>query len=291
VASANGVIHDIGYQRYTGPRLGRRYAIGSLYTHSLRTAYGVGRGVKAKIFPYAIAGILTVIAVIALVIRSQRNQVALSYLNFSDAVSILLVLFLAAVTPELVSRDLRAGVLPLYFSRPLRRSDYALVKLAAAISAVWLLVAGPLLVMYLGGLFSQQKGWHGAWHETTDLLGGLAYAGIYAIVFTSISILVASLSGRRAFAAASIVAVFLVTAPVVGVLESISNTKGSGSAVGFLAPVLNPVTLVQGLHIWIFKAHDLFRIGGYGPAYLIVAMALVAACAALLLVRYRRVAR
>ena len=36
--TTTGVIHDIGYQRYTGPRLGRAYGVRSLYTHSLRTA-------------------------------------------------------------------------------------------------------------------------------------------------------------------------------------------------------------------------------------------------------------
>ena len=38
------------------------------------------------------------------------------------------MLFCAVVAPELVSRDLRGGVLPLYFSRPLTRIDYALAK-------------------------------------------------------------------------------------------------------------------------------------------------------------------
>ena len=30
----SGVIHDIGYQRYDGPRLGRRYVFGSLYARA-----------------------------------------------------------------------------------------------------------------------------------------------------------------------------------------------------------------------------------------------------------------
>jgi ABC-2 type transport system permease protein len=34
------VIHDIGYRHYDGPRLGRPYAIRSLYLHNLRAAYG-----------------------------------------------------------------------------------------------------------------------------------------------------------------------------------------------------------------------------------------------------------
>ena len=38
-----GVIHDIGYQRYEGPRLGRGYSMRALYVHSVRSAYGLGR--------------------------------------------------------------------------------------------------------------------------------------------------------------------------------------------------------------------------------------------------------
>ncbi len=43
-----------------------------------------------------------------------------------------LAIFLAAQAPELLSRDQRYQVLPLYFSRPIGRSDYALAKLARA---------------------------------------------------------------------------------------------------------------------------------------------------------------
>ena len=56
--SETGVIHDIGYQRYRGPRLGRGYAARSLYLHSLRTAFGLGRSAKAKVFPWLIVGIV-----------------------------------------------------------------------------------------------------------------------------------------------------------------------------------------------------------------------------------------
>ena len=46
-----GVIHDLGYRHYDGPRLGRGAIIRALYWHSLRSAYGIGRGAKAKIVP------------------------------------------------------------------------------------------------------------------------------------------------------------------------------------------------------------------------------------------------
>ena len=53
-----GVIHDIGYQRYEGPRLGRGALFGSLYVHGLRAAFGLGRPAKSKIFPWGVAGIV-----------------------------------------------------------------------------------------------------------------------------------------------------------------------------------------------------------------------------------------
>jgi ABC-2 type transport system permease protein len=279
-----GVIHDIGYQRYTGPRLGRGYAARSLYTHSVRTAFGFGRSAKAKVFPWIVIGLAFAIALIAVVVRSQTGQVFISYLQFSDTVSIPLLLFLAVVTPELVSRDLRSHVLPLYFSRPLARSDYALAKLAAMVSATWLLLAGPLLLMVVGGVFTQTHGWSGSWHEFTDFLGGLAYAAIYAVLYASIAILIASLASRRAVAAAAIVAVFLVTAPVVGVLIAIG-----GSTMRQLAPMINPVSLVRGIKTTVFHTTVGLDVGVYGPMYISVAIAIVIVCATLLLARYRKV--
>ncbi len=279
-----GVIHDIGYQRYTGPRLGRRYAAGALYLHSLRTAFGLGRSAKAKVFPWIVVGLALTIAVVAVVVRSQTHTVFISYLQYPDNIGVPVLLFLAIVAPELVSRDLRAHVLPLYFSRPITRGDYALAKLAAMVSAVWLLIAGPLLLMLLGGVFSQTRGWSGIWHEVTDFLGGAAYAAVYAVVFSAIGILVASLASRRALAAAAIVGVFLVTAPVVGVLVAVG-----GSTMRDLAPVLNPVTLVGGVKTTLFHTDTGVPVGAFGPMYVAIAIALVVACVTLLLARYRKV--
>jgi ABC-2 type transport system permease protein len=282
--AADGVIHDIGYQRYTGPRLGRGYAVRSLYGHSLRTAFGLGRSGKAKIFPWTVAGLGLAVAALAVALRGQSGNVVISYLSYCDIVGIPLLLFQAVVAPELLSRDLRARVLPLYFSRPLRRADYALAKLAAMISAGWLILAGPLLLMFIGGVFSQRNALSGAWHEFTDLLGGLLYAAIYAVVYAVISMLVASLAGRRAVAAGAIVAVFLVTTPVVGVLQVIG-----GPTLRQLSRMVNPVTLVQGIQVYLFHT-DTMNIAGFGPVYLLAALILVAGCVTLLITRYRKVA-
>ena len=281
-----GVIHDIGYQRYDGPRLGRRYVVGSLYLHGLRTAFGLGRSAKAKIFPWLIVGIVTVVAAVLTAVRAQFGEVVMTYAQFAGSMSWLLIFFVAVLAPELVSRDLHSGVLPLYFSRPLRRSDYALAKLAALASAVWLLLGGPQLLMFAGGAFTTKTGMRGVWDEFLDLVPGLLYAGMWAVVFATISLLVASLTGKRAFAAGGIGAVFLMTTPIVGVLSVMPSR-----IVNELAFLASPTTLVQSAGGWLFPEPGLaMTIGGTGPVYGVALIVLVAACVALLLARYRKVA-
>jgi ABC-2 type transport system permease protein len=278
-----GVIHDIGYQRYQGPRLGRRYLVRSLYTHSLRTGYGLGRSAKAKIFPWLVAGMIGSVAVVVTAVRAAVGEQVMTYLDFPEAVFVLVVLFGAVVAPELVSRDLRSGVLPLYFSRPLRRTDYAWAKAAALVSGLWLLLAGPMLVMFLGGVFSVE-GWDAIREEIGDFAGGLAYAAVHALLVGAIAILISSMVGRRAVAAGAIVAAFLITTPVVGLLSSVDHQTANR-----VAGVFSPSTLVIGVREWVFRSPGGVDIGGYGPLYGGVTLGLVVVCVGLLLVRYRKV--
>jgi ABC-2 type transport system permease protein len=279
-----GVIHDIGYRRYTGPRLGRRHATAALYVHSVRTAFGLGRSAKAKIFPGIVIALAFGVAIVAVAIRAETDQVAMTYLQYVDGLAIPIVLFLAVVGPEIVCRDLRARVLPLYFSRPLGRSDYALAKLAAMISAVWLLLAAPLLLMFLGGVFDQTGGASGAWNEFTDFIGGLGYAAITAVVLGAFAVPLASLSSRRAVGAVVIAAAFTVTTPIIGVVEEVGGTTARQ-----LVPLVNPVSIVTGLESWIYR-NDALEIGRFGPLYLAAAVAVVGLGTLALIVRYRRVA-
>jgi ABC-2 type transport system permease protein len=282
---ANGVIHDIGYQRYAGTRLGRRYAARSLYAHGVRTAFGLGRSAKAKIFPWFVVGVMLFIAVVVIATRSLSNLVLMTYAQFPQNVSLLQVMFCAAVAPELVSRDLRSGVLPLYFSRPLTRSDYPLAKLGAIVTALWLALLAPLLLMFIGGAATLHS--PGAvWDEFVDLGKGAVYALLFAVVYGSLSLVIAALAARRAVAAAAVVAVFLITTPVVGVLSSVGS-----ETLNQLAGLASPLTIVGGVGDWLFERSGDIGVGPYGPVYLAVSLALIAACVGLLLFRYRRVAR
>jgi ABC-2 type transport system permease protein len=280
-----GTIHDIGYQRYTGPRLGRGHAVRALYSYSFRTVFGMGRGVKAKLFPFSLAGILLVIAVVVAAVKADVGLSidALSYVAFPGTLSFLLVLFLATATPELASRDLRNKVLPLYFSRPIGRDDYVLAKLAALATAVALIITVPLFVMFLGNAFGA-NGASGVWHEFTDFVPGVLNAVIYAFVLSAVTLLVASLSSRRTIAAGAVVAVFLVTSPVTGMLLVLG-----GSTLRHLAGLLSITGILNGTRYWLFGGSQDFGIGSYGPLYAAAAVVLVALCTFLLVYRYRKV--
>lgn len=283
VNERTGVIHDIGYQRYKGARLGRRYVVGSLLTHSLRTAYGLGRSGKAKVFPWGVVGILVLVAGVVSAVRASIGQVVLPYDNFPNAVVLLVVMFCAIVAPELVSRDLHSGVLQLYVARPMYPVDYAVAKLAAMVAAVWLLLAGPLLLMFVAGAFTVD-GIRQVWDEVGELLPGLAYSAIMALVFSPLVLLVASLIRRRTVAAAVVVGAFIVTTPVVAVLNAVEDPTARQ-----LSFLFSPMTLVAGVRQALFGDGGM-PIGDMGPVYVVVAAALAAGSAGLLVARYRRAA-
>lgn len=284
--SEASVIHDIGYQRYSGPRLGRSAVFGAIYIHGLRAAYGLGRSAKSKIFPWLVVGIVTLVAVILAAVRAQTGLLPLNYIQFADAMSWLIIFFVAIVAPELVSRDMRAGVLPLYFSRPLRAADYIGAKVAAMVTAVWGLLAVPQFVMFLGAAFTTKTGMRGVWHELGDLLPAWAYSLLWALLFTGIGLLIASLTGKRAFAAGGIVAVFLMTTPIVGVISILHSATAQK-----LAGLASPMSLISGVGQWLIPdASTGIFVGEFGPVYLIEALTLIAACMLLLLARYRKVA-
>jgi ABC-2 type transport system permease protein len=280
--SEQSVIHDIGYQRYTGVRLGRGYAARSLFEHGLRVAFGLGRSAKAKIFPWIVIGLVTVLAVVVIAIKAQTGQMVLTYQDYPAAVSTLAMVFLAVVAPELVSRDLRNQTLPLYFSRPIGRADYALAKLGALAVAVWLLLAGPQTLMFLGSAFTAENT-SGVAAEARGMLGGWVVSTVYALVFSSLSVLIASVASRRAFAAGAIVVVFLVTSGVAGLLIGL----GQGGPMSQIAPMFSPFLLPEGLRSWLYGTS--FDVGPYGPLYGLVTLLLVAGCTSLLVLRYRKV--
>ena len=71
---ASGSIYDLGYQGYHGPRLGRPAVALGLLIQTLRAAYGIGRGGRAKIVPFLMLALSVLPAILAVGIAALAAQ-------------------------------------------------------------------------------------------------------------------------------------------------------------------------------------------------------------------------
>ena len=114
-----------------------------------------------------------------------------------------MTVFVAVQAPELVSRDLRSRVLPLYFSRPIEAGDYPLAKYLGFTAACLVMLEVPLLLLY-GGAVANVHGGAAVWAQTRALVPGLLVGLMWAVALAAISLLLASLTGRRGFATGAV---------------------------------------------------------------------------------------
>jgi ABC-2 type transport system permease protein len=297
-AGPAGVIHDIGYRSYDGERLGRAAIVRALTWHSLRAAFGLRRGAKAKIIPVLTFAVMCLPAVVnaAAVALSGDHSRQVSYDTYVASLRVLVLLaFLAAQAPEVVSRDLRSHVLPLYFARPIRRADYPLAKLAAFFLACLIMIEVPLLLLYLGTV-SQVHGGAAIWAQTRALIPGLLLGVAWAALLSGLGLLLASFSGRRAFATGAVAVYFLLTLTLAQLLTSIGQSDfgarhGPPSALAQAAGLISPFTVLDGLRQWLggTSPGTIPDPGSYGAAYGLMFLLLLAAGAGGLVLRYRKV--
>ncbi len=292
-AQAAGVIHDLGYRRYDGPRLGRAQIVRALTWHSFRSAFGIGRGVKAKIIP-ALACLAMCLPAFVNAFAVARGSARLfGYDVYSPQLRVVvLIIFISAQAPELVSKDLRSHVLPLYFSRPLRRGDYPLAKYLALTAACLLLIEVPLLFLYLGTIASARNA-HGVWGETRALIPGLGVGLMWAVLIAAVGLVLASLTGRRAYAT-GIIAISCALTWVVSLLLIQAEGGMTAATTGArIAGLFSPFTILDGVRIWLggTSPGEDANPGHFGPLYGVVAVLLLAACLGGLAARYRKVSR
>ncbi|MFI6153814.1 ABC transporter permease [Kitasatospora sp. NPDC051170] len=286
-----GVIHDIGYRGYQGPRLGRAYAARSLFTQSLRAAYGLGRSGKSKVLPMLVLGVLTVPAaiVVAIAVAAKQDSLPVEPANYLSSTGILIWIFLAAQAPVLLSRDLRYNTVPLYFSRPITRTDYVRAKFAAMFCAQFLLMLAPLVVLYAGALLGGMD----FGDNTESFLYGLVAAVLHSLVPTSVALVIAASTPRRGFGVAAIMGYLAVSATLAAVTIGMTRGTDSADAAQWTA-LVSPDTLVESL------VNELFDLGsgldrrhapgGFGlMVFALVAAAMVAGSYRLLLRRYKTI--
>ena len=247
-ASATGAIYDLGYQGYDGPRLGRRAAFATLFWESLRAAFGLGRSGRSKLVPWGLSAIMIVPAAVAGAIQAiaPGGLSPFNYDNYLWDLSPILALFVAAQAPELVSSDQRNHVLSLYFSHALARSDYALAKLGALAAALFILALAPLLVILFASILAATDVVAAFGDQLENLPQIIGSPVIHSIPLAALGLAIASFTPRRAYATGAIIAVYLVTGAVGGILSEAGRGRLSQ-----VAPLLNPWVLLDGTRDWL----------------------------------------
>ena len=254
--SAEGNIYDLGYQGYDGPRLGRSSVTLGLLRHTLASAYGIGRGGRAKVIPFGLGAMAVLPAVLAVGITALVSQSGagealgeaspIRHDTYHGITVTLVMLFCAAQAPELFGKDQRYNVLPLYFSRVLTRTDYAAARLGGLILAVFLVTVVPHLVLTLGEMLASDPV-TGLSDEAADIPRYLAVSALTSGLLAAIAAVIAAWVPRRAYATAAIIAVFLIPGIVVAVVQEL--------AVSDLAQLLvfvSPGDIATGVNAAIF---------------------------------------
>ncbi|MEH0420090.1 ABC transporter permease subunit [Streptomyces sp. B21-083] len=290
-AGAQSRIHNIGYRSYDGPRLGRAYARRSLYSQSLRGSYGLGRSVKSKVLPMVLFAVMCVPAAImvAVTVATKAHKLPVEYTNYAVIMQAVIGLYVASQAPQAVSRDLRFKTVPLYFSRPIETADYVRAKFAALASALFLITAVPLVVLYVGALLAKLD----FTDQTKGFLQGLVSVALLSLLFAGIGLVISAVTPRRGFGIAAVIAVLTISYGAVSTLQAIADAQGSSGAVPWIG-LFSPITLIDGVQTAFLGATSSYP-GGVGPStgqgvlFLLAVLGLVAGCYGLLMRRYRKV--
>jgi len=288
-AQPQGVIHDIGYRPYSGPRLGALAVAWSLFVTGLRSCYGLGRSTRSKVLPFLllIVILLPALILVAVMVQLKADQQLLPYSRYAMVTQVVIAVFVASQAPALISSDLRFRTITLYLARPIRRSTYVLVRFASLTAAVFALVLAPITLLYLGGLLADLP----IGRETGDFLPAVVAALLLAMVLAGLSAMVCAVTPKRGIAVAAVIVVLLVSYSVVATIQVIAM-EGSSPALAQLVGLFSPFTLIDGVQAWVFggKASTPAPPEGAGMGILFCAttLAVIAGSLGAMMLHYRK---
>lgn len=285
-----GVIHDIGYRHYDGPRLGQGAVVRALFVDGLRGSYGIGRAKRSRVIPFLLLAFACIPALIwgLVVTIVNLDELPVGYLEYILLVQVLVAIFVAAQAPMLVSRDLRHRVVSLYFSRPLGRSQYVLARYASLVAAVFCFIATPITLLFACALLAKLP----IGEQLPDYLRSLVATALVSLLVSGLALVIAAFTVRRGIGVAAIIAVLLVSTGLQGFVAVIGNELGS-ELVEEWAAAISPFGLVDAIGGHVLRGESVF-LGvdpswAMGAGFAAVWLALVISCWTVLVLRYRRV--
>lgn len=256
--------------------------------------FGIGRSFWAKAAAFGILAIAALPAIIQLGVAalSPQDVEVTRPEDYYGLIQPLLAIFCAIVAPDLVGRDQRTNTLSLYFSRALRREDYAIAKYAALVTCMLTITLVPQLLMFTGNASAASDVPNYMADNWQDLPAIVASALLLSCLVGGIGIAIAAQTPRRTYSTVAIVAVFVLGT---GIASAFFEAAGTGT--GKFALLLSPLHVVQGFTYWFFgvgpTAEDneqLLKADFHGMVYVLDAVVVSIACLLLLVRRYRRIA-
>jgi ABC-2 type transport system permease protein len=212
--------------------------------------FGLGRGWVTKFFAMGLALLAMIPAFVQLAVAAlfpEEFEIirAESYFGW---VSIILALFCAVSSPEVVGRDQRHRTLALYFSRALSRVDYVSAKLLALVAAMLLVLLTPQVILMLGNAVATNDVVEDLKDNVSQVPAIVASSILVAVMMSSVSVAIASQTPKRAWATGSVIIYFVVATAIGAVLlETISSADGD------YAILISPFAVAEGAIYWIFN--------------------------------------
>jgi ABC-2 type transport system permease protein len=299
-SGAAGSIYDLGYRGYDGPRLGRRHAIRALLTHSLKICYGIGRGGRAKLAPLILGGFAIIPAIVGVGVLALARQMGvpggavedaspIQHSTYFGIIATLVMLFCAAQVPEVLGRDQRFNLLSLYFSRALRRVDYAVARLAGIVVAILVFVLFPQAIIFFGLVLSAPDVGAEFGREMAFVPPILGQGLLLSVVLASVSAAIASFTPRRLYATTAIIVILAVVPVIAGVLVRLGTPE-----LARLVALISPMDILDATNAILFDTTaggDVIAEAGLpDQAYFAAAAIITAVAIAILIRRFQRIA-
>lgn len=293
--AVGGAVYDRGYQPYEGTLGGRRASTAALYRTSLRRAIGLRRPWRQKVAPAVLLAIVTLPAAVNVGVGYLTRDTPAEQFEFFTyreyvGVSSALLLFVALVAPDIVCPDRRQRVLSLIFARSLTGRDYALAKVGAIFTCVFAFSFLPQVVLYVGQMLVSDGALDYVRQNSAVLWQIPVAVAVLALFYAVMGVAVASLTGRRIVAGATMLGITLVSSTVSAIL--VGTDRAGMSNTGSPAGLLNILGLPLYVRDLVFLGRldedsPLGGVAGGGALALAAYLAVIAVGGAVLLTRYR----